>query len=43
MSKTPPAAQGASPPLGRDTDAILTALGYDEAEIAKLRANGVVR
>ncbi len=43
MSKTPPAIQGASPPLGRDTDAILGRLGYDAEEIEKLRACGVIR
>lgn len=43
MSKTPPQAQGASPPLGRDTDAILTSAGYSEAEIEKLRECGVIR
>lgn len=30
-----------APSPGRDTDAILSALGYDEAEIAALRAEGV--
>jgi crotonobetainyl-CoA:carnitine CoA-transferase CaiB-like acyl-CoA transferase len=43
MSATPPAPQGASPPLGRDTDAVLKAAGYAEAEIAALRDAGVVR
>jgi crotonobetainyl-CoA:carnitine CoA-transferase CaiB-like acyl-CoA transferase len=43
MSKTPPKAQGASPPLGRDTDTILSSIGYDNAEIGKLRDCGVIR
>jgi crotonobetainyl-CoA:carnitine CoA-transferase CaiB-like acyl-CoA transferase len=43
MSVTPPEAQGASPPLGRDTDAVLASAGYGEAEVAALRAAGVVR
>jgi CoA:oxalate CoA-transferase len=30
------------PALGQDTDAVLTAAGYDEAEIAGMRAEGVV-
>jgi CoA:oxalate CoA-transferase len=42
MSVSPPQAQGASPRLGRDNDAILEALGYSEAEVAALRADGVV-
>ncbi len=43
MSKTPPQVQGASPPLGRDTDAILEGLGYSETEVAALRDCGVIR
>jgi crotonobetainyl-CoA:carnitine CoA-transferase CaiB-like acyl-CoA transferase len=43
MSDTPMHAQSASPPLGRDTDAILTALGYSADRIAELRAKGVTR
>ena len=43
MSKTPPQAQGASPPLGRDTDAILASIGYSDQEIEKLRDCGVIR
>jgi formyl-CoA transferase len=43
MSRTPLRAQGASPPLGAHTDAVLRSLGYDEARIAGLRARGIVR
>ena len=43
MSVTPPAAQGASPPLGRDTDAILTDAGLSAREISQMRRKGVIR
>jgi CoA:oxalate CoA-transferase len=43
MSDTPPRAQSASPPLGQDTDAILTSLGYSVEEIEDLRSRGVTR
>jgi formyl-CoA transferase len=43
MSKTPPEPQGAAPPLGRDTDAILEEAGLSSDAIATLRADGVVR
>jgi crotonobetainyl-CoA:carnitine CoA-transferase CaiB-like acyl-CoA transferase len=33
---------GAIPTLGEHTDAVLATLGYDDAEIAALRAGGVV-
>ncbi len=42
MSKTPPAPQGASPTLGRDTTAVLAAAGYDEQQIEALRQARVV-
>jgi crotonobetainyl-CoA:carnitine CoA-transferase CaiB-like acyl-CoA transferase len=42
MSESPLAAQGASPPLGRDTDAILGAAGYSTEDIAALRESGAV-
>ena len=42
MSATPLAAQGSSPPLGRDTDAIVRGAGYGEEEIAQLREAGVI-
>ena len=43
MSKTPPEAQGAAPPLGRDTDAVLGEAGLTAEAIEALRADGVVR
>lgn len=43
MTKTPPEPQGAAPPLGRDTDAILAEAGLTSEAIAALRADGVVR
>ena len=43
MSVTPPQAQGASPPLGRDTEALLASVGYSDEEIGALREAGVVR
>jgi crotonobetainyl-CoA:carnitine CoA-transferase CaiB-like acyl-CoA transferase len=43
MSATPPQAQGASPPLGRDTEDVLTGAGYSVEEIDALRKAGVVR
>jgi len=43
MSVTPPAAQGAAPTLGRDTDAVLEAAGYSAEAIAQLRAAGAIR
>jgi formyl-CoA transferase len=43
MSRTPLRPSAASPALGQHTDAILRALDYDDAQIADLRARGVVR
>jgi crotonobetainyl-CoA:carnitine CoA-transferase CaiB-like acyl-CoA transferase len=43
MSLTPPQARSASPPLGRDTDAVLAAAGYAPGEIDALRSKGVIR
>ena len=43
MSNSPPKAQGASPPLGRDTDSILSSIGYGEQDIAAMRDRGVIR
>jgi crotonobetainyl-CoA:carnitine CoA-transferase CaiB-like acyl-CoA transferase len=42
MSATPPAYDRASPRLGADTRAILTELGYDEADIRRLVAAGAI-
>ena len=42
FSKTPLAAQGSSPPLGRDTDAVLKRAGYGDADIARFREQKVV-
>jgi len=42
MSKTPLAAQGPSPVLGADTDAIVASAGYTADEVAALRASGVI-
>ena len=42
MSETPPAAQGAAPPLGRDTDAILEGAGFTSEAIAALRESGAI-
>jgi formyl-CoA transferase len=42
MSATPLAAQGSSPPLGRDTDEFMELAGYSADEIIALRARGVI-
>jgi crotonobetainyl-CoA:carnitine CoA-transferase CaiB-like acyl-CoA transferase len=42
MSATPPVMRKAAPQLGEDTAAILAELGYDEAQIAALKAKRVV-
>lgn len=42
LSATPTSVQGAAPRLGRDTDAVLAEAGLDAAEVAELRASGVV-
>jgi crotonobetainyl-CoA:carnitine CoA-transferase CaiB-like acyl-CoA transferase len=42
MSKTPPVPTKAAPPLGRDTDSILEALGYGVEEIAAMREAGTI-
>lgn len=42
MSESPLAAQGSSPPLGRDTDDIVGSAGYSAEEIADLRERGVI-
>ena len=43
ISKTPPQPQGASPPLGRYTDAVLAEAGVSVEVIESLRADGVIR
>ena len=42
MSASPPGPRSASPPLGRHTDEILDAFGFDEARVASLRGAGVI-
>jgi len=42
LSRTPPDGTRPAPPLGADTDAVLAALGYDDAGIAALKAAGAV-
>jgi crotonobetainyl-CoA:carnitine CoA-transferase CaiB-like acyl-CoA transferase len=42
LSRTPWTLRMPTPEKGEHTDAVLTALGYDDAEVAKLRARGVV-
>ena len=42
MSDSPPAPQGASPPLGRDTRKWLSQLGYTNDEIRELAASGAI-
>jgi crotonobetainyl-CoA:carnitine CoA-transferase CaiB-like acyl-CoA transferase len=42
MSRTPLAAQGSSPPLGRDTDDIVGSAGYSAEELADLRERGII-
>jgi len=42
MSASPLAAQGSSPPLGRDTEAIMKSAGYSDDEIAALRTRGII-
>jgi crotonobetainyl-CoA:carnitine CoA-transferase CaiB-like acyl-CoA transferase len=44
MSATPGEIRHTGRPLGADTDAVLTGeLGYDQAEVGRLREAGVVR
>jgi crotonobetainyl-CoA:carnitine CoA-transferase CaiB-like acyl-CoA transferase len=42
FSRTPLEAQGASPPLDRDTDEIVRMAGYSDEQIAALRSRGVI-
>ena len=42
LSETPAQVQGPQPTAGADTDAVLRALGYDDNELAALRAGGVI-
>ncbi len=43
MSETPLGVQGPSPVLGGDTEAVLAAAGYSQADITTLRDSGVIR
>ncbi|MGB4861327.1 MAG: CoA transferase [Tepidiformaceae bacterium] len=43
MSDSPPVVSGASPPLGRDTQKWLEALGFSEREIKSMRTAGAIR
>ncbi|HEY1641963.1 MAG TPA: CoA transferase [Streptosporangiaceae bacterium] len=43
MSETPGRIRHTSHALGADTDAVLGALGYDDADLARLRGDGVIR
>ncbi len=42
MSGGPPTVRAPSPELGADTGEVLGELGYTPAEIARLRADGVI-
>lgn len=42
LSDTPGAVRGTSPLIGQHTDGVLAGLGYDAAQVAELRAAGVV-
>ena len=42
LSKTPGTVERKAPTLGQDTDEVLVALGFDKAELAKLREQGVI-
>jgi len=42
FSRTPLEAQGASPPLDRDTDEIVRRAGFSEEQVANLRARGII-
>lgn len=43
MSKSPPRAQGAAPPLGRDTERYLREAGLSDADIAAMRERGALQ
>ena len=43
MSDSPPRAQGAAPPLGRDSERVLASAGYSSDEIEAMRASGAIR
>jgi alpha-methylacyl-CoA racemase len=42
LSRTPARIESPAPALGEQTDEVLKAIGYDEARISRLRAEGVV-
>jgi len=43
MSETPVEVKSASPPLGQDTEEILSGLGYGAEQIEELRSKGITR
>jgi crotonobetainyl-CoA:carnitine CoA-transferase CaiB-like acyl-CoA transferase len=42
LSRTPPGVVTAAPAIGEQTDEVLREAGYDDAQIARLRADGIV-
>jgi formyl-CoA transferase/CoA:oxalate CoA-transferase len=42
LSDTPPSLRTPPPAFGADTDAVLAGLGYDQAEVERLRREGIV-
>jgi formyl-CoA transferase/CoA:oxalate CoA-transferase len=42
LSDTPASLRTPPPVFGADTDAVLAGLGYDDAQVARLRSEGIV-